>query len=240
MLGAQLKLRKFSTNEVTIRPTLVLDFISNRNAIRSTIEERIKPEGAKAGVTILEVFLAETDIPPELLVARKREQLAQQMRESFIQEEQSQLQRVETENARATADQQDSLVTAEIEVLKSEKLAIAAANLGKGEKDRLTEIAKGQKSQTDVLGVDRVVELRKFELTLEKVFKFASENPEVIASIAQNAHKFVPVTSINMTGGSDSNDLGGFASILGALLNPPEEIPTTGTSQPKSEKPNTN
>jgi len=43
------------------------------------VEELIRPEGLKAGVEIKEIRFADPAIPPELLVARQREQLAQQL-----------------------------------------------------------------------------------------------------------------------------------------------------------------
>lgn len=61
---------------VITRRVRVLDVIENRSALEEEIEEIIHDEGLKAGVDIKEVRLLQPDLPPELLVARKREQLA--------------------------------------------------------------------------------------------------------------------------------------------------------------------
>ena len=61
------------------RPTKVLDLINQRPLIEGEIERRIRPEGQKSCVTIREVRLGEPAIPPELLVAVRREQLATQL-----------------------------------------------------------------------------------------------------------------------------------------------------------------
>src|SRR5215471_7013323 len=71
------------------RPTKVLDLINQRPLIEGEIERRIRPEAQKSCVTIREVRLGEPAIPPELLVAVRREQLATQLAKAFIQEKQA-------------------------------------------------------------------------------------------------------------------------------------------------------
>jgi hypothetical protein len=61
--------------EVT-RPTRVLDTIENRTVLEQAILERAQVDGRRAGVDIKEIRLGESAIPPELLLARQREQLA--------------------------------------------------------------------------------------------------------------------------------------------------------------------
>ncbi len=194
------------------RPTKVLDLINQRPLIETEIERRIRPEGRKSCVTIREVRLGEPAIPPELLVAVRREQLATQLAKAFIQEQAAQQQRVTSEKAKATADQQTQLVQSEIEVQRSVQLAQAARNSGLGERDKLAAIAEGQKKQMDVLGVDATVKLRQFELILQ----FAEKNPEVVAAIFNNAQKFVPQVSVGQTG---DNISGMLSALLGEMLN---------------------
>jgi regulator of protease activity HflC (stomatin/prohibitin superfamily) len=200
-----------------LRPTQVLDLMTNRGVLEANIEELIKPEGLKAGINIKEVRLGEPVIPPELLLARQREQLAQQLQKSFVQERIAQNERVSTEKARATANQQSKLVEAEIELKKSVQLAQARKNEGLGERDKLNLIAEGQKAQVEVLGEDRVVMLRKFELGLGKIVDFFNEHPDVLTEGFKNAQKFVP-ERLFMLGGENSNNLTGAAGILGDFL----------------------
>jgi hypothetical protein len=189
------------------RPTRVLDLINQRPLIESEIERRIRPEGRKSCVTIREVRLGEPAIPPELLVAVRREQLATQLGKAFIQEQAAQQQRVSSEKAKATADQQVQLVQSEIEVQRSVQLAESARNAGQGERDKLAAIAEGQKKQMEVLGLDATVKLRQFEL----VMQFAQQHPEVVAAMFNNAHKFVPQVMVGQGGE-------GIAGMLSALV----------------------
>jgi hypothetical protein len=197
---------------VTInRPTKVLDLINQRPLIEREIERRIRPEGRKSCVTIREVRLGEPAIPPELLVAVRREQLATQLAKAFIQEQAAQQQRVTSEKAKATADQQSLLVQAEIEVQRSVQLAQAARNTGQGDRDKLAAIAEGQKKQMDVLGLDATVKLRQFELVLQ----FAEQHPDVIAAMFNNAHKFVPQITVGQSG---DNLSGMLSALLGEAM----------------------
>src|SRR5215472_7206555 len=200
------------------RPTKVLDLINQRPLIEGEIERRFRPEGLKSCVTIREVRLGEPAIPPELLVAVRREQLATQLAKAFIQEKQAQEKRVDSEKAKATADQQPTLVAAEIEVQRSNQLKQAQLNTGVGERDKLSAIAEGQRKQMEVLGVEATVRLRQFELALDRIFGFADSHPNVITAALSNAHKFVPERVTTVGGGAQGGSLMGAAAILGDFL----------------------
>lgn len=171
----------------------------NRPFVEGRIEEAVIPEGKKAGVTIKDVRLVDSVVPPELLVARLREQLATQLMETFKREKDAQDQRILSQKARATADQQPELVAAEIRVMVAEKNKLAAQLEGEGEKLKLLEIAKGQEAQVGVLGQERVARLAM----LEKVLNSAVDNPEIVK---------IPRTLVSGSGSS----LEGAAAILGA------------------------
>lgn len=191
----------------------------NRSVVEGKIETAVIPEGKKAGVTIKDVRLVDSMVPPELLVARLREQLAIQLQETFKREKEAQGQRIETEKARATADQQPELVEAEIRVKIAEKNKLASKLKGEGEKLQLTEIARGQKAQVAVLGEQRVMELA----VLDKILKAAIDNPNI-----------VKIPQILVSG--PSGGLEGAAAILGAS-NLVKSIPgVMGSRKPASKR----
>jgi hypothetical protein len=170
----------------------------------------------KSCVTIREVRLGEPAVPPELLVAVRREQLATEFAKAFIQEKQAQEKRVDSEKAKATADQQPVVVAAEIEVQRSGQLKQAQLNTGIGERDMLAAIAEGQREQMEVLGLEATMHLRQFELALDRIFEFADSHPNVITAALANAHKFVPERVTTIEGGAQAGEsLMGAAAILG-------------------------
>jgi len=171
----------------------------NRATIEAKFEDALIPEGNKAGISIEDVRLVASMIPPELLVVRMREQLASQLKDTYIREKESQEQRIQTEKARATAEQQPKLVAAEIRVKIAEKDRLADKLKGEGEKLKLIEIAAGQKVQVSILGKDKVMELA----VLDKILMAAVNNPEIVK---------VPHILVSGSGGG----LEGAAAILGA------------------------
>jgi hypothetical protein len=181
-----------------IRPIKVLDLINQRRLIEGQIERRLRLEAMKSCITVLEVHLGEPAIPPQLLVAARREQLAAQFANAFIREKLAQEKRADLERVRANADQQPALIAADIEVQRSSKLRQARLNAGVGERDKLAAIAEGELKQMDVLGIEATVRLRQFELALDRISGFADSHPDVIAAALVNAHEFVPerVTTI--------------------------------------------
>ena len=132
-------------------PTRVRHTIEQRPVLEKAILERMQIDGRRAGVDVKEIRLGEFVIPPELLLARQREQLAGQLKLAFIQEQTAQEQRQKTEQARATANQQSDLVTAQIGVQTATLLQDKRAAEGRAEKLYLEEQAAGQTAQANVL-----------------------------------------------------------------------------------------
>ena len=193
------------------RPTRVIDFIENRESIEETIEAQIKTEARKAGVEIKEVRLGEPAIPPEILLGRQRQQLADQLGEAYKRETEAQKQRIETEQAKATANEQPRLVESQIAVKVAEQKEAERAALGRAERKYLEEIAQGQSAQANVLGQDRVAMLQ----ALEKVLGSLERQPQLVELMG----KLVPNTVVTGSG------FEGAAAILGDAI---------GKSQPTS------
>jgi hypothetical protein len=191
----------------------VLDLVDQRDAIETTIERLVREEALKAGLEVNQLRFGESVIPPELLVARRREQLAQQLRQAYQQETIAQEERVKTEQARATADQQRELVRAQIAVQVSERTMAERQNLGEAERRYLESLARGQEAQANVLGPSNALLLQ----ALQQILATLREKPELI----QLAPRLVPQTLV--TGGGT-----GLEGIAAMLRGPqPAEVPTT-------------
>ncbi len=205
--GSNIRIPKKDGDKIVgyeVRPTRVLDFIENREAIEDTIEEQIKIEARKAGVEIKEVRLGEPSIPPEILLGRQRQQLADQLGEAYKRETEAQKQRIETEQAKATANEQPRLVESQIAVQVAEQKEAERAALGRAERKYLEEIAQGQLAQANVLGQDRVAMLQ----ALEKVLGSLERQPQLVELMG----KLVPNTVVTGAG------FEGAAAILGDAL----------------------
>jgi hypothetical protein len=191
---------------IVTRPTRVLDTIENRTVLEQAILERAQIDGRRAGVDIKEIRLGESAIPPELLLARQREQLAGQLRAAYVQEQIAQEQRQKTEQARATADQQRDLVTAQISVQTARLAQDRRQAEGHAERLFLEEQAAGQTAQAEVLGKDSVLKLQQLKLMLELL----AAHPELVANLK--------LPQVYVGGGG----LEGPAAVLGSFLRPTE------------------
>ncbi len=178
----------------------VLDLVEKRGEIVAEVERAIVPEGLKAGVTIQEVRMGEPAIPPELLVATLREQLAIQLQATYKKEQDAQRERIKVERERATADQQKELVAAEIRKKAAEFTKEQLRLLGEGEKLKLLEIAKGQEAQALVLGKEAALQLAALEMALEA---------------AKANDRIVKVPTVQVIGGG-AGSFEGAAAILGS------------------------
>ncbi|MCE9628655.1 MAG: hypothetical protein K8Q91_01535 [Candidatus Vogelbacteria bacterium] len=212
------------------RPVKVMDLLENRPSLEEAMEQRARTEAEKEGVMVMEVLLSESSIPSELLIARKREQLAQQLMKAWVQEEMAQTQRQATENARATAEQQPELVKAEILAKAAENRAQARETEAKGEQAYLLALAEGQQAQAEVLGKEMTAQLQMFQQGLKAITEIMEKNPELLTSAIENAKKFVPDVVVN-NGAGGGNNLEGAAAVFGHLLNRPTEQPAEAVTQ---------
>jgi hypothetical protein len=202
-------IRSIVRNVVGAQGRHVLDLADNRAALEHAVEDAIRPEGLRAGIVIKEVKFGDPALPPELLVPRLRQQLADQLQVTYQQEQKAQTKRIETEKARATAEQQHQLVEALIGVQVAEQNKNAAKLRGEGQKLELEEIAQGQRAQADVLGQDRVLTIN----LVQQFLKTIQDKPEIVSLIG----RLVPQTVVS-TGGQGTG-LDSAAAIFGALLN---------------------
>jgi len=205
-------IRSITRNEVGDKTVRVMQLIDDRVAIESKIERGVRPEAKKAKVDVQDIRMADVGIPPELLLGRKRQQLAGQLKEAYTQERIAQHERIATEAAKAEADQQATLVQAQIQVEVEENLAAAEKFKGQGQRDRLMLEAEGQEAMMSVLGSDNVM-----QITLQKnALDFMAGNDSLFATLIENADRFVPYIQVN-EGFGGNNSLSTAALLFGAM-----------------------
>ncbi len=220
-------IRSIVRNVVGATGRHVLDLADNRATLERAVEDAIRPEGMRAGIIIKEVKFGDVALPPELLISRLRQQLADQLQLTYQQEQKAQTQRIETEKARATAELQHQLVEALIGVQVAEQNRNAAKLRGEGQKLELEETAQGQKAQADVLGQDRVLTIN----LVQQFLKVIEQKPEIVSLIG----RLVPQTVVST--GNQGTGLDSAAAIFGALLNHGGAATPalSGVSRPKNE-----
>ncbi|NPA82066.1 MAG: hypothetical protein GXO31_05610 [Epsilonproteobacteria bacterium] len=170
-----------------------VEFLNHRSAIESEANRILKEEALKAGVTIKDLRISHINIPPALLVPKKRKQLAEQMITTYQEEQKAYEEQIKANKTKAEAEQQAKLVEAQIAKERAKELKEQKRLLGEGEKLYLEAVAKGQKAQADVLGKDKTYELQMWDRTLA----FLKDHPDVI--------KNVPLVYINKASGNNGS-----------------------------------
>ena len=184
------------------RPIAPLDFIENRTKLQTLAEDVIRPEGTKAGVIIKEVRFLDPDLPPEVLIPRKRQQLAAEMIATLQKEQEAQAERIAKANAEATAEQQPKLVAAQQKVLIAEEYEKERDARGRADRKYLEQVAAGQEAQANVLGKELVARLKMMELILE--------NPEALAHLGKTVPQIVVMSG-------EGDGAAGIGSLEGAM-----------------------
>jgi hypothetical protein len=214
VFGGQITVTEPSDNGVVqpiTRPTRVLDTVEHRTDLEQAILKLAAVDGRRAGVDVKEIRLGESAIPPELLLARQREQLAGQLKRAYEQEKVAQETRQATEQARATAEQQGDLVRAQIAVSTAELHEKERAADGRAERAYLEQQAAGQTAQANVLGRESVLKLQTIKIFTDLLEK----QPGIVSGL------HLPQTVV-MTGGGG---LGDAAAIFGALTGAKDSPP---------------
>ncbi|MEL6747712.1 MAG: hypothetical protein AAFO79_07880 [Pseudomonadota bacterium] len=191
----------------TRRQVRVLDFQDHREALQRGVEAKLAAIGERFGVKIVGINFGHADIPAELLVARKREQLAVQFASTMVAERAAQLERVQAEAARATADQQAVLAVARRRAEESELSIARERNEGEAAKARLVQVAEGLKAQADVLGAENVV--------LLQVVRELTDKPEIIGNL-----RLPQIVVAGGGSGTGGLNLEGAAAVLSGVLRP--------------------
>lgn len=174
--------------------TMAKDLVSKRADIVDAIEKVVVLEAAKSGVTVQEVRLDEIVLPAELLLPQRRQQLATSLSSTYNQEKLAADARAESEKAKAIANNQHVLVTADMQ-------AKAAEKRGEGQRAEMVAVATGQKAQRDVIGAENAVMIQMFKDFLAA----AEKNPDIIK-----------VPAIHVEGGGSPE---GMAAVLGGSSN---------------------
>ena len=170
------------------------EFVTRRTEIESEIEKVLISEAIKSRVKVKEFRMTSVAIPPELLVPDKRKQLATKLRITYQEEQKAFLAKVETDKAKAQAEQQPQLVAAQIKRQAESENKEAMRLKGQGERMYMEEIAKGQKAMVGVYGEDRSFKLKSMEVMGD----IAEKSPDMF--------KAPEIYSVNSSNGNGDNN----------------------------------
>lgn len=181
---------------------LVGDLINSRGDIEGDTLKAIHDFAEGYGINVISTLMGEPAIPSEWLIPRMQLNYARDLQATYEQEEKAQIKRQKVEEARATANQQATLVTARLKNEAAdedaERIVKLAKAEGQGQKEADIERAAGQRELVSVMGPEMIQEQVLYKLALDA----AVSNPDIIKT-----------AEMLVIGGGEGSDAG--ASLLG-------------------------
>jgi regulator of protease activity HflC (stomatin/prohibitin superfamily) len=192
--------------------TEAMNFMQDRAVEQAKALDRAKEELEKYHVECVSVLISQIILPQELLEIHTRRVIAAQQQEMFIEQQKAEQTRIATENTRAQANSQITLVAAQIGVQVAEqtkqKTIIEAE--GSARAVELVGAAEGSK----ILAVGNAT-AEAYEKQVAAVGQANLAGIEVTKAIAQAGLKITPDISVGGDSGGGSNV---FAAFIAQLL----------------------
>lgn len=210
----------------------VIDFLKSRSQRQDDARTQISHALEDYNVNAVDTLIGDITPPDALMDTLTQRKLAEQMKVTYETQQVAEVTRKELAQAKAMADTQPSVVTAERQVAIKEfeaqaqvKQAEGAANAKKieadGEAVRIAAVGEAQAKATLAVGNAEA------EVTQNKIKSMEAGNYAAVAvaeKLAGSGLKLVPDTLI--TGGSDGNSLG--MALLASMLRNSNAAPANG------------
>ncbi len=206
----------------TLQMLPAIRFIETRNIIQNTATEYIEGKLKEYNVETRGVYIQDVVLPEDLVRVLTEREIANQQIETFKKQKESQLQRIETEQARGTADQQSALakeqVGVDIEKNKAEQVKVQAD----AQKYKKTAEGDGESYYLEKTGVAKGAEIRSVGLAraeaAEKLKEALGEQGTTIVNtidaLMKGDKKIIPEILVVGGGTGSGNAMEGLASVV--------------------------
>jgi regulator of protease activity HflC (stomatin/prohibitin superfamily) len=189
--------------------TEAMNFMQDRAVEQSKAEARTQEELLKYHVECVSVLISQIILPQDLMEIQTRRVIAAQQQAMFAEQQRSEKERIATENTRAQADSQKSLVAAQIGVQVAEQTKQKTIIEAEG-RSRAVEL-EGAADGARILAVGTAT-AEAYEKQVAAVGQANLAGIEVTKAVATAGLKITPDIVVGGGGGS------GESSIFGALV----------------------
>ncbi len=205
--------------------TQAMNFMQDRAVEQTKAEERTRVELTKYHVECVSVLISQIILPQELMEIQTRRVIASQQQEMFVQQQQAEEKRIDTENTRAKANQQIDLVTAQIGVQVAEQTKLRTIMEAEG-RARAIEL-EGEAEGKKILAVGTAT-AEAYDKQVAAVGQMNLAGIEVTKAIASAGLKITP--DIMVGGGGDGGGGNIFAAFIAQLLQGNRTLSSNGNT----------
>lgn len=198
----------------TLQSMPAVRFVETRQQVQREAYGRIREQLASYFVETRGVYIQDVILPQDLVKVLTEREIAKQEIATFEQQKQAQQQRIETEQARGTADMQAELAKSKVGVTIKSNNANARKAEADGEAFYIEQTGRAKGAEV------RAVGLAKAEAYDAQVKAFGANATAIVNGIDAIAKSGMPIVPNILVAGGNGASLDGLAAVLMQYLSP--------------------
>ena len=183
-------------------------FIETRQQVQEEALEHIQEQLRQYKVETPGVYIQDVVLPAELVKVLTEREIANQEIATFQKQEEAEVQRIDMEKAKGTADMQQELARAQVSVDIKTNNAIARKAEADGEAEYIQKTGTAQGARVRAIGMARA---EAYKAQVDALGQVPTALVNVSSALAEGGHKFVPEVLVMGQGGKP---LDGLAAVL--------------------------
>jgi regulator of protease activity HflC (stomatin/prohibitin superfamily) len=192
-----------------------VQFIETRQDVQEQAFEHIRAKLDDYQVETKGVYIQDVVFPPDMVRVLTEREIARQEIETYQKQKDAQTQRIDTEQARGTADMQAQLAQSKVGVSIKQNNASARKAEGEGEAAYIRETGAARGVEVEAVGMARAAAYKEQVLALGQM---PTALVNAVEALSRSGQKFVP--NILVTGGGGTLE-GLAAQLMGRLETEP-------------------
>lgn len=182
-----------------------VDFIQKRAEVQSSATTHIKEQLGDFSVETVGVFIQDVTFPEELTSVLKTREIANQEKATYRMQQEAEQIRIEMEKTKGTADRQQALAAAEVQVEISTREAEAKIQQARGEAEYTSQTGRAKAAEVEAVGLARA---EAYQKQADALGREGTTLVNVITQIAEGKVRIAPdvltVSGGNGSGGMDT------------------------------------
>jgi uncharacterized membrane protein YqiK len=183
-------------------------FIETRQQVQEEALAHIQGQLRQYKVETPGVYIQDVVLPAELVKVLTQREIANQEIATYEKQEQAEVQRIDMEKAKGTADMQQELARAQVSVDIKTNNAIARKAEADGEAEYIEKTGSAQGARVRAIGMARA---EAYKAQVDALGQLPTALVNVSSALAEGSHKFVPEVLVMGEGGKP---LDGLAAVL--------------------------
>ena len=189
-------------------------FIETRQTVQEEAYKHIRMHLEQYKVETTGVYIQDVILPEELVKVLTQREIANQEIETFKKQRSAQEQRIDTEQAKGTADMQAELARSRVGIDIKKNNASARMAEAEGEATFIRETGKAKGAEVEAIGLARA---KSYQAQVEALGQGQTALVNVVTALAESKVRFIP--EILVAGGNGSGSMDGLAGTLMKFLN---------------------